>query len=204
FARCPVWGEPVVEDVVHRFQLGFRYKRQFERRTEEPLILMTQRRRLDAHLAEQAAAAGADVRDGAGAPALELEDDGAVGRLDGSAASARVVLGADGVNGLAARALELTGRRQHGVALEGNVPHVHAREDYRGRAVVELATVPGGYAWVFPKGDHVNVGVGGWESEGPRLREHLERACAGYGLPAERLQSLRRDRVHAPRGRRPG
>jgi flavin-dependent dehydrogenase len=37
----------------------------------------------------------------------------------------------------------------------------------------------------------VNVGVGGWESEGPRLREHLERACAEYGLPPERLESLR-------------
>ena len=186
--ELPVSVEPVVEDVVHRFQLGFRYRRQFERRTEEPLILMTQRSRLDAHLAEQAAAAGADFRDGARATALELGDDGAVVRFDGSAASARVVLGADGVNGLAARALGLTGRRQHGVALEGNVPHVHAREDYRGRAVVELATVPGGYAWVFPKGDHVNVGVGGWEAEGPRLREHLERACAGYGLPMRGLR----------------
>jgi len=57
--------------------------------------------------------------------------------------------------------------------------------------VVELGAVPGGYAWIFPKGDHVNVGVGGWESEGPRLREHLERACTGYGLPADRLESLR-------------
>ena len=74
---------------------------------------------------------------------------------------------------------------------KGNVRHVHAREDYRGRAVVELGTVPGGYAWVFPKGDHVNVGVGGWESEGPRLREHLERACRAYGLPADRLESVR-------------
>jgi flavin-dependent dehydrogenase len=78
------------------------------------------------------------------------------------------------------------------VALEGNVPYVHAREGrWRGRAVVELGTVPGGYAWVFPKGDHVNIGVGGWRSEGPRLRAHLERACSGYGLPHERLESLR-------------
>jgi geranylgeranyl reductase family protein len=189
--ELPVSVEPVVEDTVHRFQLGFRYARRFERRTDEPLILLTQRRRLDAHLAEQAAAAGADFRDGVRATALELSDDGAVVRFGGSAAAAPVVLGADGVNGLTARTLGLGGERQHGVALEGNVLHVHAREDYRGRAVVELGVVPGGYAWVFPKGDHVNVGVGGWESEGPRLREHLERACAGYGLPAERLESLR-------------
>jgi len=125
------------------------------------------------------------------ATALEQDADGATVRFDGSAASAPVVIGADGVNGLTARALGVGKRRHHGVALEGNVSYVHAREGYRGRAVVELGTVPGGYAWVFPKGDHVNVGVGGWESEGPRLRAHLERACSGYGLPVERLESLR-------------
>lgn len=189
--QLPVGVEPVVEDTVHRFELGFRYGSRFERRSERPLVLMTQRRRLDAHLAEQAAAAGADFRDGMKATALELDDSVGTVRFDGSAAAAPVVIGADGVNGLTARSLGLAQRRSHGVALEGNVSHVHARDDYRGRAVVELGTVPGGYAWVFPKGDHVNVGVGGWESEGPRLREHLDRACAAYGLPAERLESLR-------------
>ena len=190
--QLPVPVDPVVEDRVHRFELGFRYGRRFERRSEAPIVLMTQRRRLDAFLAEQAAAAGADFRDGVRASVLEQDEAGVTVRFDGGgAASAPVAIGADGVNGLAARALGLAGARSHGVALEGNVAHVHAREDYRGRAVVELGTVPGGYAWVFPKGDHVNVGVGGWESEGPRLREHLERACEGYGLPAEQLESVR-------------
>ena len=189
--QLPVSVEPVVEDTVCRFELGFRYGSRFERRSEEPIVLMTQRRRLDAHLAEQAAGAGAEFRDGVRATALEEEGGGATVRFDGSAASAPVVIGADGVNGLTARALEVGRERRHGVALEGNVSYVHAREGFRGRAVVELGTVPGGYAWVFPKGDHVNVGVGGWESEGPRLRRHLERACEGYGLPVERLQSLR-------------
>ena len=79
--------------------------------------------------------------------------------------------------------------------------YTRARSAGAGRAVVELGAVPGGYAWVFPKGDHVNVGVGGWESEGPRLREHLERACAAYELPAERLEALRGYRLPM---RRPG
>jgi geranylgeranyl reductase family protein len=189
--QLPVSVDPVVEDTVRRFELGFRYGKRFERRSEEPLILMTQRRRLDGYLAEQAAAAGTDFRDGLRATALDLDEGGGTVRFNGSGASAPVVIGADGVNGLTARSLGLAKGRRHGVALEGNVALVHAREDYRGRAVVELGTVPGGYAWVFPKGDHVNVGVGGWESEGPRLREHLDRACTAYGLPVERLESLR-------------
>jgi len=35
---------------------------------------------------------------------------------------------------------------------------------------------------VFPKGDHVNVGVGGYASEGPRLRGHLRRLCEEHGI----------------------
>ena len=77
------------------------------------------------------------------------------------------------------------------MALEGNVPYGSDEGRFRGRALLDLGTVPGGYAWAFPKGDHVNVGVGGWEGEGPRLREHLARACAGYGLPQDRLRALR-------------
>ena len=55
---------PVVEDVVGSFEVRLGYRQRFERRSEAPLVLMTQRRRLDAFLTEQAAAAGADFRDG--------------------------------------------------------------------------------------------------------------------------------------------
>jgi flavin-dependent dehydrogenase len=99
---------------------------------------------------------------------------------------------ADGANGISARAVGLDGGREHGVALEANVPYgVVAEEDYRGLLCLELANVPGGYGWVFPKGDHVNVGVGGWEREGPRLREHLARFCREYGIPESSLEDVR-------------
>jgi geranylgeranyl reductase family protein len=190
--QLPVSVTPVVEDVVDRFELGFQYRTRFERSGQGPLVLMTQRRRLDAHLAEQAARAGAEFRDGVRATALELAEESATVRFEGGgAASAPIVIGADGVNGMAAKAVGLTPGR-FGVALEGNVAYAHTKEErWRGRAVVDLGVVPGGYAWVFPKGDHVNVGVGGWESEGPRLRQHVQRACAEYGLSSHHLESLR-------------
>jgi geranylgeranyl reductase family protein len=188
--QLPVPVDAVVEDVVDRIELGYDYGKRFERRGERPLILMTQRRRLDAYLAEQAASAGAEFRDGVRATVIEQDDSGATVRFRNSAAGAEVVVGADGVNGLTVRALGLLPLRRHGVALEGNVPYDDETR-FRGRALVDLGTVPGGYAWVFPKGDHVNVGVGGWEGEGPRLREHLDRACEGYGLSRRRLSSVR-------------
>jgi flavin-dependent dehydrogenase len=51
--------------------------------------------------------------------------------------------------------------------------------------------VPGGYGWVFPKGELVNVGVGCWPDEAPRLKERVRTVCEGYGLPSDRLADAR-------------
>jgi len=188
----PFSVDPVVEDRATRVEFGLAYGSHFERRTDEPLVLMTQRSRLDAFLAERAAEAGADFRDGVKVTELALEDRGVEARLNGSKVAANAVFGADGVNGLTARAAGLDDGRDYGVALEANVPYgAVPAERYRGRLCLELASVPGGYGWVFPKGDHVNVGVGGWEREAPRLRSHLARFCREYDIPEERLEGLR-------------
>ena len=110
--------------------------------------------------------------------------------VDGERIAADTIVGADGVNGVTARAVG----RDHGVgvALEGNLPYTKCdRGEYAGKLVLELGVVPGGYGWVFPKGDHVNFGVGGWEAEGPRLREHLQRLCDAHGVRADDLTDVR-------------
>jgi len=190
--QLPFSVEPVVEDRTKSVRLGLDFKRRFERTTEDPLVLMTQRSRLDAFLAEHAAQAGAEFQDGARVNDLELLDEGVRATVNGHKVAATWLFCADGVNGTSSRAIGVDGGRTYGVALEGNVPYGIVDEDeYRGRLFLELANVPGGYGWVFPKGDHVNVGVGGWEREGPRLRQHLARFCREYGIPESSLENVR-------------
>jgi flavin-dependent dehydrogenase len=57
--------------------------------------------------------------------------------------------------------------------------------------VIEFGALPGGYGWVFPKGDHVNVGIGGWEKEGPRLRTALAELCRAHGAAPDELEDVR-------------
>ena len=166
--------EPVVEDVVDRLECGLRYRHRFARRARAPLAYMTQRRRLDHFLLQKAAEAGAEVREGETADARELD--------------ARIVIGADGCNGVSAKQLGLADGVVHGVALEANYPH----EPRFARAMVlEIAVIRGGYGWVFPKGDHVNVGVGGNGEEGPKLRGELRRMCEAYGIDPDAAQDTR-------------
>jgi geranylgeranyl reductase family protein len=183
---------PVVEDVVDHVELRLRYASRMERTSAKPLVLMTRRLRLDAFLAGQAAAAGADFREGVKVTAIHTDERGVEVEAGGKPFGARAVVGADGVNGVSARALGLCSRRAHGVALEGNLSADDVElARYRGRVVFELGTIRGGYGWVFAKGDHANFGVGGWEAEGPELRRHLDRLCREHSVPADRLSDVR-------------
>ena len=186
--QCPVDPSPVVEAEVDVLELRFRYGDAVERRASKPVIRMTQRRRLDAFLLDAARERGVEVREGT--------------TIDVTNAPADVVIGADGANGTTARAVGLGEGIMHGVAYEGNIPYGPiSKERYGHRAIVELGEIPGGYGWVFAKGDHVNVGVGAWQSEGPRIREHLARVCLAHHLSPEQLESVRGHRLPM---RRPG
>lgn len=188
FLQCPVDTTPVVEEVVDLVELRFRFGPSVVRGSGPPLIRMTQRRRLDAFLLDAARERGVEVREGTTIDPLQIPAD--------------IVIGADGANGVTAKVFGLGQEIVHGVAFEGNVPYAAvSRERYARRAVVELGDFPGGYGWVFAKADHVNVGVGAWQTEGPRIRELLARVCAGHGLDPSALEGLRGHRLPM---RRPG
>jgi geranylgeranyl reductase family protein len=200
--ELPVSPEPVVEHRVDRLGFRLRYHTRFERSSREPLILMTQRIRLDHYLLEQAAAAGAVVREGVRVTDVSAAEGRVSVRVDGERVEGEVLVGADGVNGVVRKELGLGGRYVLGVALEGNVANeIVGAGRYRGIAELELGIVPGGYGWVFPKGDHVNVGVGGWEREGPTLRGRLAELCRRHRIPPERVEAIRGHRLPL---RRPG
>jgi geranylgeranyl reductase family protein len=198
---------PVTEREIYGVRVSAAMGPRFDRTSPTLLARMTQRRRLDAFLAEAAACAGADFRDGAAVTSVEVNGRARV-RIGRDAHEARVLIGCDGVNGTTARALGLAPAGEHAVALEANYPADAAvTADWEHFIALDLGGIPGGYAWVFPKGDHLNVGVGGWKAVGPTLRAELSRFCAYYGFDETKLYAhrgyqlpLRRDGQPAVRG----
>lgn len=195
--RCanllPFSLEPVIEDVIHGARLRVRDGAEVTRDSREPLTYMTQRRRLDAFLVERAVETGAEFRDGQQVTGVERLEGGFRVRTTDGTHRARVVIGADGANGIVGSQLGYEAHEDGAVALEGNVRFPEGvPERFRGRVALHFGEMPGGYGWVFPKGDHVNVGLGGWRAEaGPLLRPGLERLCRRYGLDPAALEQLR-------------
>jgi geranylgeranyl reductase family protein len=188
---------PVVERIVTGARFSLRLGEAFDRRYEEPLTYMTQRRRLDAFLVEAAVAAGATFQDGEPVRAVEVSPNGGSGsgvtvRTERGSYSARALIGADGANGVVGRNTGTRPEMEVAVALEGNVPYPDGvPERWREFVGLDLGGLAGGYGWVFPKGDHLNVGVGAWKYAAFTLRPKLAGLCARYGFDLYGLEGLR-------------
>jgi geranylgeranyl reductase family protein len=178
---------PVTEREIYGVRVSADLGNPFERRSSQLLARMTQRSRLDEFLAQAAAEAGADFRDALAISELSVEDGVRV-RSNGDSYSARILIGADGVNGTVATRLGLKPAGEHAVAYEANYPADAALSRRWDQMIaLDLGGIPGGYGWVFPKGDHLNIGVGGWKSTGPTLRARLDRYARFVGLDPAKL-----------------
>jgi len=192
---------PVVERTVTGARFSLRLGETFDRQYEGPLTYMTQRCRLDAFLVEAAVSAGVTFKDGepvrsvevrsAGGPGVSLTPDVTVHTERGSY-SARALIGADGANGVVGRDTGTRPETEVAVALEGNVPYPDGvPERWREFVGLDVGWLAGGYGWVFPKGDHLNVGVGAWKYAAFTLRPKLADLCARHGFDANGLESVR-------------
>ncbi len=166
-------------------------------------LWMVQRSVFDNALAQRAARAGADLLDGLSLRSLEIEKGKPVlvraeGKTGAWTATADVVIGADGANGLTAKCVGLRKERALAIAIEAEVPHTWGtgHPDLRPDvAHLEFGAVKLGYAWVFPKGDHINVGAGVFRPKredgrgDTNVRELLHQAIHDYlamlGVPKE-------------------
>ena len=146
-----------------------------------PVCAMTVREELDSFCLERTRERGAQFLRTAPVSSIEQSAESALLRTaDGGSFSGRYLIGADGVH---SAIRQLTGSKlttgdgwfRTGFALEANVPYRSEGERYP--LTFDFAPVVRGYGWLFPRDNHVNVGlyVDG-ASDGRPDRESL----AGY------------------------
>ena len=183
---------PVVERVVHNAQLSEHQSKPFTRTYPEAIAYLTQRRRLDEFLAERAVNAGARFQQREAVRAVERHSTHVTVQANGTAYEGRTLVAADGANGRTAQLSGLDIRLKQGIALEGNVtPASGVPARWQDTMGFDMGGLPGGYGWLFPKGDHVNIGLGGWRHIGPSLRSKLDGLVRFYGFDPADLWGLK-------------
>ncbi len=161
-----------------------------------PLSLwMVQRSVFDNALAQRAKNAGAHLLTGYAVRGFESATRKTPMRVFGTGSdgdwsvTCNTLIGADGANGVIARCAGLRKQRAMAIAMEVEVPHSwgEGHPDLRKDVVhLEYGVVPLGYAWVFPKGDHINVGAGVFRPGGRTgraegsVKQELRKAILDY------------------------
>jgi len=152
---------PAVEDVGRTIRLTMGNRLLMEKRMTPPPIVLVRRDRFDALLVEKAVRAGATFRDATAFRRLS----GTLGDLkietSRGVCRSRTIVGADGLHSRVRQQLGFRGSVRSMVALEAKVrPHASGKLDgYRSRIDFDYHLPGTGYGWVFPKKDHLSVGV---------------------------------------------
>ena len=157
----PVDLGPAVDHVCHAVELRFP-DRNLSFRTQRggPVLYMTMRSEFDRLLVTEATKCGAVIHEDTQVKGLTIEEDRVVVQTGREQISGRFVVAADGVDSVVARAGDWPANHSAIPALECEVPvaaATHAR--FFDTARFDMDHPRHGYSWVFPKKEHLSVGV---------------------------------------------
>ena len=162
-----------VEDTIHKVKVRWADSEAqvAEYTSETPIAYLVMRSRFAQLLAEQAVGAGATIQDAEAVKTIELEPKAVKVHTTRSKYQAASLIGADGALGVIARQADLFMPKSSGVALEieAKVPADQLAQ-WHNTVLVSYGIPRHGYAWLFPKSQHLSLGMGTFS---PRRHEFV-------------------------------
>ena len=184
----PAGFAPPVQVSATAFTFSMRGRPGKTKAAKIPLLKLVRRDEFDAQLVEAAVAAGAVVYDDTFVTQLTFDDDAMrIATRNRGDVRARIVVGADGSAGRTAAYVGVVLDEVNvGLEVELVTPGDQA-EGWSNRVLVDWGTVPGGYAWVFPKGDTLSVGVIAERGNPDETRAYLHEFLARLDLDKQEV-----------------
>ena len=183
---------PVVERTIRGVRFNFGQKKCLTRYSGRDLVYLTQRKSLDTFLVERALDTGITLREGARVQQVRQERSHVTVQTSDGRFEGRALVAADGSNGQTAQLAGIKTSFRHQVAIEGNINLPKGVPTEWGDVIgLHLGWLKGGYGWIFPKGDHLNIGVCSWKYNGPNLRESLGGLAQFYGYDPEGIKHIK-------------
>jgi geranylgeranyl reductase family protein len=160
----------LVEDTIDRVTFTFRGEKEIHYQWPEPVAYMVDRKKWDAFLVGKAREAGAEIWEDT--PLLDFQDQEdqvrvitAKGEIKG-----RVLAGADGALSKVSRVLGSPSPPRGYLALEGEVGFPEGQVgDFRHRVCIDVGFASFGYGWVFPRRDHLSIGLADLKKRGREI-----------------------------------
>jgi geranylgeranyl reductase family protein len=186
FRYFPFPLDEAIETKVARIRYSYRGQEEVTVPLPGEPIAMVMRDEFDALVLEQAKC---EVQEATSVTeVVEAKDSVVVSTREGQEFRGRYLIGADGANSITARGLGLRRGKVMGAAIEAEVPLAQgAIADWAQTALFELGTLRYGYLWIFPKREHLSVGIGAFRKSKAKLRDILRQEMAKFSISLERV-----------------
>lgn len=184
---------PVIEREIREMAFTIRFRNEFRKKSNEALITTVMRDQFDHYLLEQAVKQGAEVRFNVKALSVITEGYHVEVHTTAGDFKSRLLIAADGAKSTIARSLCLMEKNIYrGFAVEYELRLPPGELDRFGNTIyLDWGTVPTGYAWLFPKKDHISVGVGCINDLVPCLKHYYEQFIENSGIQIEKVLSMK-------------
>ena len=150
--------------------------REFTRWYDKPLVYTVMRDEFDHFLIDRAQRAGAVLLEKTRVCEVTEEADAVRIKTPENCFSARIAVGADGARSVVAAGSGIARKLSFGLALEAEISVPSEKLiQWDSLMGLMLGYLRGGYGWVFPKKDHLSVGIGGSLTQAKQLKtRHME------------------------------
>jgi geranylgeranyl reductase family protein len=173
----------VVEDVIYELSFTYNMGSSYLGQHSQPLIYTVMRDVFDYFLVEKAQQLGAVLIDGQKVMQVQVGADWVEIPTADNLFRTRLVVGADGAYSVVARELGMGRSIEYLVGMESEV--VVPEEElakWKSRVHIDLGCIPGGYAWVFPKRNHLSIGAGCLVSKARGLNRRYQKFLTLLGM----------------------
>lgn len=147
----------------------------------ESSLRMVMRAEFDAYLLSHVQA---EIHEGATVRAVKESLEGVtVETVGGERFESDYLIAADGANSIVARALNLRRRKimAGAIEIEASVSQ-ETLQRFANNPVLIFGELELGYLWIFPKADHLSIGIGGLNPKPGELQAVLERVMRRFGI----------------------
>jgi geranylgeranyl reductase family protein len=173
----------VMEDVIYELSFTFNLGSPYLGQHSQPLIYTVMRDVFDYFLVMRAQQLGAVLMDGQKVTQVRVDADWVEISTTDNIFRSRLVVGADGAYSVVAKELGMGRSMEYAVGIESEI--VVPEEElvkWKSRVQIDLGCIPGGYAWVFPKRNHLSIGAGCLASKARYLDRHHQKFLSSLSI----------------------